>query len=277
MLSVTSPGLARIIAILALASVVTAGATGCGDASPGGSSGQSSSGASEPTVPVSTPEIVAEHPWDSSSFTQGVEMAPDGTLVVGTGMYGESRIYRATLDTQQSDSQKLESEYFGEGITIHGNDVWQLTWKEGTAFRRDLETLKEKDTVNYKGEGWGLCSTGEQLVMSNGSGTLTFRDPENFAPTGTVDVTLGGDATSQLNELECADDGSVFANVWQTDLIYKIDPASGEVTEMIDTADAFPAADRPGADVLNGIAKIPGTDRYLLTGNYWDTAYEVRF
>jgi len=220
---------------------------------------------------------VAEHPWDASSFTQGVEMAPDGTLVVGTGMYGESRIYRTTLDNQQSNSQKLDSEYFGEGITIHGDDVWQLTWKKGTAFRRDLETLEEKDTVNYEGEGWGICSTGEQLVMSNGSGTLTFRDPETFAPTGTVDVTLGGEATSQLNELECADDGSVFANVWQTDLIYKIDPSSGEVTEMIDTVDAFPAADRPGADVLNGIAKIPGTDHYLLTGKYWDTAYEVRF
>ena len=113
--------------------------------------------------------------------------------------------------------------------------------------------------------------------MSNGSGTLTFRNPDTFAPTGTVDVTLDGEATSQLNELECADDGSVLANVWQTDLIYKIDPKSGEVTEMIDTANAFPAADRPGADVLNGIAKIPGTDHYLLTGKYWDTAYEVRF
>ena len=277
MLSVTSSGLARTIATLALASVVTVGASGCGDASPGGSSDQPSSGASEPAVPVSTPEIVAEHPWDASSFTQGVELAPDGTLVVGTGMYGESRIYRTTLDNQQSDSQKLDSEYFGEGITIHGDDVWQLTWKKGTAFRRDLETLEEKGTVNYEGEGWGICSTDEQLVMSNGSGTLTFRDPETFAPTGTVDVTLGGEATSQLNELECADDGSVFANVWQTDLIYKIDPSSGEVTEMIDTVDAFPAADRPGADVLNGIAKIPGTDHYLLTGKYWDTAYEVRF
>lgn len=228
-------------------------------------------------VPTERPEIIAEHPWDSGTFTQGVEMAEDGTLIVGAGMYGQSRIYRSTLDGQQSNTQRLSPELFGEGITIDGNTVWQLTWKAGVAIHRDAGTLEETGRVNYQGEGWGICSDGTRLVMSNGSGTLTFRDPQTFDTTGTVDVSLNGKPTAQLNELECTDDGQVLANVWQTDKIYRIDPTSGKVTGVIDTAGVFPAKDKPGADVLNGIAQIPGTDRFLVTGKYWDTLYEVRF
>lgn len=223
------------------------------------------------------PEIVAEHPWDTSTFTQGLEVAGDDQLVVGTGMYGDSRIYRTTLDGQQSDSYDLEDQYFGEGITVHGDKVWQLTWKKGVAYHRNLSDLAEIGTATYEGEGWGICSQGQRLVMSDGTDKLTFRDPETFQEAGSVSVTIDGQKTTYLNELDCSEDGTVYANVWQTDQIFRIDPGSGKVTGVIDTAGEFPAKNKPGADVLNGIAHIPGTDRYLVTGKYWDTLYEVRF
>lgn len=225
--------------------------------------------------------VIAEHPWDATSFTQGVEVVDEGKLLVGTGHNGESRIYHSTIDGEQSDSHDLDRRYFGEGVTRHVDKdghatVWQLTWKENTAFRRDADTLKELDQVRYEGEGWGICSTGEQLVMSDGSGTLTFRDPESFAATGSVDVTRGGEPTTMLNELDCRDD-EVWANVWQSDEIYRIDPATGEVTGVVDMTGLVPTARQAGVDVLNGIAHVPGTDRFYLTGKLWDTMYEVTF
>lgn len=225
-------------------------------------------------------QITATHPWDNTSFTQG--LATDGdSLIAGTGMYGQSRIYRTTVDGQQSDNHDLAPQLFGEGLAVHGDTVWQLTWKEHTAIKRDLATLRETGSETYDGEGWGLCSDGERLVMSDGSGRLTFRDPDTFSEIGGVDVTLNGAATDELNELDCAADGSVWANVWQSNDIYRIDPISGEVTDVADTSGIFPAADRPGSDVLNGIASVPGTDpaerRFYVTGKYWDELYEVQF
>jgi len=233
-------------------------------------------------------EILAEHPWDKTSFTQGLEVVEDGKLLVGTGMKGKSRIYHTTIDDQQTNNEDLAGAYFGEGVTRHvGPDgrahVWQLSWQENTAFLRDATSLKKISTETYEGEGWGLCSDGNRLVMSDGSGTLSFRDPATFAKTGSVDVTLNGEPTDMLNELDCDPTGgpddspAVWANVWQTDDIYRIDPSTGEVTGVVDAKNAFGAADKPGADVLNGIAKIPGTDKFYVTGKYWDTLYEVRF
>ncbi|WP_246394854.1 glutaminyl-peptide cyclotransferase [Corynebacterium anserum] len=224
-----------------------------------------------------SPQIVATYAWNPESFTQGVEVDEGRNLIVGTGLYGESRIYRATLNGEETDSHRLPQQFFGEGITIHGDKVWQLTWKSGTAFERRRNDLSVIKTVNYEGQGWGICSDGERLIMSDGSGTLVFRHPESFEQIGSVNVTIDGQPTTYLNELDCSEDGSIYANVWQTDHILRIDPASGDVTGVIDTAGAFDARFRPGADVLNGIAHIPGSDRYLLTGKKWDTAYEVRF
>ena len=238
-------------------------------------------GSSEPdtTEQTLTTTIEATHPWDSTSFTQGLEATEAGDLIVGTGMYNQSRIYRTSVDGQQANSHELEGRLFGEGVTVHNDTVWQLTWKAGIAFKRDVNTLEETGRVDYQGEGWGLCSDGSQLVMSDGSGTLTFRNPETFAVTGTVDVTRNGKKTDQLNELDCASDGSVWANVWQTNEIYKIDVNSGDVIAVADTTGILPAADRPGADVLNGIAEIPGSNgqRFYITGKYWNELYEVRF
>ncbi|WP_259342814.1 glutaminyl-peptide cyclotransferase [Corynebacterium falsenii] len=228
--------------------------------------------------------IVATHPWDKTSFTQGLQVTGPDQLLVGTGQYGQSRIYHSTLAGQQSDSHDLPPEFFGEGVT-QTNDpadpahpiVWQLTWKAGKAIKRAADTLQQIGEASYDGEGWGLCAQQDRLVMSDGSGTLTFRDPGTFQPTGTVEVTLAGQPTSMLNELDCATDGTVWANVWQTNQICRIDPASGKVTGVLDTTNTFPAATKPGADVLNGIAEVPGSTppRFYMTGKWWDELYEV--
>ncbi len=220
-------------------------------------------------------------PHDTSSFTQGLEIS-DGTLIESTGRNGSSHIRVSDLDTGRELRQvDLSDDYFGEGTTVAGDLLWQITWRDGVAFARDRQTLAEQRRVSYDGEGWGICDTADTgLVMSDGSSTLTFRDPVTFEATSTTDVTLDGEPLENLNELECAEDGSVYANVWQTFDIARIDPKTGTVTALIDAEplwDAMSAGERSGADVLNGIAQIPGTDHFLVTGKLWPTMYEVEF
>ncbi|RSZ61479.1 glutaminyl-peptide cyclotransferase [Corynebacterium hylobatis] len=219
------------------------------------------------------PRIVAVHPFDASSFTQGLELEEGGTLLVGTGEYGESRIYRTTLEGQELASAGLEPERFGEGITRHGGHIWQLTWRGQVAVKRDADTLEEIDRVPYPGEGWGLCSTGEELIMSDGTDTLRRLDPGTFAELDRFQVTADGLPQENLNELECVD-GDIYANVFLTTDILRID-ADGTVTAVIDAA-GLPNNAEPAADhVLNGIAHVPGTDRFLVGGKRWPDLYEV--
>lgn len=247
--------------------------TGCG-------SGGGQSGGADGDVPTLPATVVSSFPSDAASFIQGLEVMPEGDLLVSTGLEGRSRIYRtpvgAAAPGDATVSVDLDSGFFGEGATRHDDTVWQLTWKNGVAVRRDAATLAETGRVSYSGEGWGLCSNGERLVMSDGSAELTFRDPSTFAETGRVAVVLDGQAVDQLNELDCSD-GVIWANIWHSDRIVRISPATGRVTGIIDTAALdLPARDRAGADVLNGIARVPGTgDRFLITGKLWDTVYEV--
>lgn len=222
-----------------------------------------------------TVEVVTTHPHDREAFTQGLEI--DGeVLYEGTGMVGRSDV-RSTDRRSGAELAHVDLPlpFFGEGLTLAGDTLWQLTWQEGVAFARDPHTLAEKQRVPYQGEGWGLCYQEGRLVMSDGSATLTFRDPVTFAVTGSVGLTDHTDA--RLNELECAEDGSVYANVWPTDQILQIDPGTGRVRAVIDAAGLLPADQRAGTDVLNGIAQIPGTDRFLITGKYWPTVFQVRF
>ncbi|WP_276848126.1 glutaminyl-peptide cyclotransferase [Corynebacterium pyruviciproducens] len=234
------------------------------------------------SIPRLRVEVLNQLFFDPSTFTQGLEVNEDGTLLVSHGMYRQSGIYRRTLDGQVQESHRLADQYFGEGFTRVGSDVWMLTWKENTAFRLDAATLAVKETVSYPGEGWGLCSfegdgQAQSMYMSDGTATLQERDPQTFALRRTVAVTAGGSPVTKLNELSCAPDGSLYANIFLTDEIVRIDPATGEVTGLIDASGLRPErASDPNA-VLNGIAHIPETDHFYLSGKMWPTLYEVRF
>lgn len=221
-------------------------------------------------------EVVETLPHDATAFTQGLELAGD-TLYEGTGMEGESSVRAVDPATGEVLREvPLPDDLFGEGITVVGDTIWQLTWRDGVALRRDRETLAERDRVGYEGEGWGLCHDGERLVMSDGTAELTFRDPETFAETGRVEVRDGDDPVTQLNELECVD-GQVYANVWHTDRIVRIDPETGLLTATVDLEGLLSESELADADVLNGIAAVADTDEFLVTGKYWPKMFRVRF
>lgn len=224
-------------------------------------------------------EVLARYPHDAGAFTQGLELH-DGVLYEGTGRYGRSEMRVVELRTGEvSKRVPLPATAFGEGITVLDGRIWQLTWQEEIAFRRDPATLAEVDQARYTGAGWGLCHQPEhdRLVMSNGSAELTFRDPDTFAPVGAATtVTRGGQPLQNINELECVD-GKVWANVWQTDEIVRIDPDTGAVEAVVDATGLLPESERLGADVLNGIAAVPETDTFLITGKLWPTMFLVRF
>ncbi|MFK0248051.1 glutaminyl-peptide cyclotransferase [Amycolatopsis azurea] len=213
--------------------------------------------------------VLSELPHDPEAFTQGLEFSGE-TLYEGTGLVGKSSMRAGPAGAAPSVRQELPG-LFGEGITVLGPTAWQITWQDGVAIERDAKTLAERRRVTYTGEGWGLCHQNGRLVMSDGSSKLTFRDPVSFAPTGSVDV-----GRDQLNELECVGD-SVYANVWQTDRILRIDAASGRVTGEIDASGLLTPGERGSADVLNGIAAVPGTGEFLITGKLWPRMFRVKF
>ncbi|MDO4610510.1 glutaminyl-peptide cyclotransferase [Corynebacterium sp.] len=263
----------------------------------GGCAGDGTSGASAGAPPPRhlVAEVVAEHPFAASWFTQGLELR-DGDLLVGTGLRGESalRVVRDPLGSPAVAAERvLPADHFGEGVTAVGDEVWQLTWTAGVAHRFRGPDLSPAGIARYDGEGWGLChlpSSGA-LVMSDGSDRLTLRDPADFSVRGAVDVVRGdGGETDDLNELECveradlpagaADLAGVWANRWRTEEILLVDPATGAAAAVADASalrDRLPEDARAGADVLNGIAHVPGTDRFLLSGKLWPTLFEVRF
>ncbi|CAA9579877.1 MAG: Glutamine cyclotransferase [uncultured Thermomicrobiales bacterium] len=228
------------------------------------------------TVPTYGYRVVAEYPHDADAFTQGL-VYREGVLYEGTGLNGESTLRRVALETGAVEqSVALDAEHFGEGIAIAGDRVYQLTWQTGTCFVYDRETFALVDTFTYPTEGWGLATDGARLVMSDGTDQLYFRDPETFAEVGRVAVRDGGEPVRNLNELE-VDGGEVWANVWQTDRIARIDPATGSVVGWIDLAGLLSAEDRQGreVDVLNGIAHDPETGRIFVTGKLWPTLFEI--
>jgi glutamine cyclotransferase len=257
---------------------VTTGAATSG-ASAGG--GTVASGPSGTTGRSDTPvrlkvEVLARHPHDTGAFTEGLAVA-DGRLFESTGLTGQSTVREVDLASGRVlQRAALPPSYFGEGLADVGDELVQLTWQDGVALVWDRDRLQERRRLPFTGEGWGLCfdPTGGRLVQSDGTATLIFRDPVTFAELGRVAVTREGKPLDRLNELECSDDG-VWANVWKTDSIVRIDPASGRVTAVFDASGLRPAdADRE--DVLNGIARqADGT--WLVTGKRWPTLYVARF
>jgi glutaminyl-peptide cyclotransferase len=225
------------------------------------------------------PRVVATHPHDVDAYTQGLELV-DGVLYETTGLFGESGIREVDPATGRVlRSASLEDSRFGEGFTSLGDgQAVQLTWKSGRAVVWDLEAFDVVRTFSYGGQGWGLCRLDDDtLVMSDGSSTLALRDPVGFQRLERIRVTLDGEPVDRLNELECVD-GTVWANVWQTDRIVAIDPTSGLVGAVVDASGMV--ADRSGFgvdDVLNGIAHDPDSGRFLLTGKRWPVLFEVVF
>lgn len=220
-------------------------------------------------------EVLSTIPHDPDAFTQGLEIH-DGVFVESTGQYGDSQARLVGFDGEELLAVEIDGQFFAEGLTRVGDRLIQLTWREGTAFVRDAETLAEVDRFTYEGEGWGLCHDGNRLVMSDGSSTLTFRDPESFDVVGSVDVTLDGDDVDMLNELECVA-GHVLANRWLTTEIVIIDPTSGSVVGVVDASDLVDRlSSTAGIDVLNGIAYDEESGALYLTGKYWPEIFSVR-
>ncbi len=230
-----------------------------------------------PAEPVSVePVVMRALPHDPGAFTQGLVLR-DGVFYESTGLYGESTVRIVDPGTGRVvRSRSLGEEFFGEGLELVGDRLIQLTWKEGTAFVWDAETLAPLGTFSYDGEGWGLCAQEDRLVMSDGSSRLTFRDPATFEPVGRVEVLRAGEPVEWINELECVE-GLVYANVWQTEEIVIIDPGTGKVVGQIDASsllDRLGSTD--GIDVLNGIAYDSGDRSFYLTGKLWPEIFQVR-
>lgn len=221
-------------------------------------------------------EIIREFPHDTRSFTQGLIWC-NNLYYESTGGYGESKLRKVRLeDGKVLREVPLPFRYFGEGLAQAGDLLFQLTWREGKALVYDSRDFKHVKTLDYSGEGWGLAFDGSWLIRSDGSDRLTFHDPETFAFFRRISVRLFGQPVHRLNELEYAQ-GSVYANIWQSTDIVRIDPATGEVTGIID-ASSLPYRPRiPGEDVLNGIGYDEDTKTFLLTGKRWPKIYQVRF
>jgi glutamine cyclotransferase len=229
-----------------------------------------------PGVAYQRAEVLSVRPHDTNAFTQGL-VYHDGKLYESTGRYGLSTLRRVDPVTGVVEKQiDLPKEYFAEGLVLVNDRLIQLTWKEKKAFVYDRETFEKIGEFAYEGEGWGLTYDGTRLLMSDGSDTITARDPMTFAPLETISVTLGGEPLRNLNELEVVD-GLVYANIWQKDLIAQIDPASGEVVGLILLSGLLSAEQRAKTDVVNGIAYDPTTRSFLVTGKLWPSLFEVRF
>jgi len=237
----------------------------------------SSIAAQRKPAPVQSYKVVATFPHDTSSFTQGLVFASDGQLYESTGLEGESTLRRVDIATGQT-LQKIDvpSQYFAEGLAMVGDELLQLTWRHKLGFVYDRKTFKQKRTFSYKTEGWGIAYDGtSNLVMSDGSDTLTFLDPKSLAVTKTLRVMDAGRPVSNLNELEWIE-GEIWANIWMTDRIARISPRTGEVNAWIDLSSLYPAWQRmPPADVMNGIAYDKATRRIYITGKKWPRLYQI--
>ena len=229
----------------------------------------------KPQTPVHGYEVVNVYPHDREAFTQGL-LYRDGVLFESTGLNGRSTLRKVRLETGEVLQQvKVDSRYFAEGLTDWGSRLVQLTWNTNIGFVYDLATFKSLRTFSYMGEGWGLARDERRLIMSDGSPTLRFLDPETFQVTGRVEVKDGGLPVEDLNELEFVE-GEIYANVWTTDRIAMIAPDTGQVTGWINLAGLMPRASTNGDAVLNGIAYDASRKRLFVTGKLWPRLFEIR-
>jgi len=236
-------------------------------------------------------EVLNAYPHDTGAYTQGL-LLHDGTLYESAGQTGESDLRQVDLESGDVLRQvELAPTDFAEGLALVDDRLIQITWQQQIAFIYDRDTFEPLGTFSYTGEGWGLCYDGELLWMSDGTETLTARDPDTFEVVDELLITYEGYPLSQvvtqrdrplsaLNELECVE-GFIYANVWFTDYILRIDAASGQVTGIIGASNLLTVEEQAALTdskaVLNGIAYNPETETFLLTGKYWPKLFEVQF
>ncbi len=232
--------------------------------------------AREPAPEFFQYEVVNVFPHDPGAFTQGLEFV-DGSLYEGTGQHGVSSLRRVELETGRVlQNRALPSAYFGEGITVLGNRIYQLTWQSRVGFVYDKKTLRPVSRFRYSGEGWGLTNNGRQLIMSDGTSTLRFLDPRTFKVLRRVSVTDRGQPIEQLNELEWIK-GEIYANIWNSEWIARISPENGQVTGWIDMRGLIRPGEAVGSNaVLNGIAHDAEKDRIFVTGKNWPKLFEIK-
>ena len=225
-------------------------------------------------APVFGYRVIRSYPHDPQAFTQGL-VYDDGVLYEGTGLTGQSTIRKVRLETGEVlQLQRLEPQYFGEGIALWSGSLIQLTYQSEIGFVYDRSSFQRTRTFTYTGEGWGLTQDGTRLVMSDGSAQLRFLDPKTFREAGRITVRDGGQPVSRLNELEYVR-GEIFANVWNTQRIARIAPATGLVTGWIDLRGLLTPSEAAAVDVLNGIAYDATANRLFVTGKLWPRLFHI--
>ncbi len=213
-------------------------------------------------------------PHDAGSYTQGL-FFHDGVLYESAGQYGQSSFRQVDLKSGRVERRlNFERRYFAEGSCVLNGLLYILTWQEKECFVYDIDTWQKRGSFRYNGEGWGLTTDGKSLIMSNGTSEITFRNPDSFQIERTISVTLRGQKVRYLNELEYIKD-EIWANVYGTDQIVRIDPATGQVRAVINLRGILPAQLRTsGTDVLNGIA-VDAKGHVYVTGKYWPKMYRI--
>ncbi|MDX1994890.1 MAG: glutaminyl-peptide cyclotransferase [bacterium] len=244
---------------------------------------------SEQSLTLLVPEVISVRPHDTGSYTQGL-LWHEGVFYESAGEYGESDMRE--VDPETGDVLRiyeLGEAFFAEGLALVDDRLIQLTWVNGVAFVYDRETFEYRRAFRYEGEGWGLCYDGEVLYMSDGSEIIDVRDPQTFELLDEITVTYNGQPVSEfsvqnvplddLNELECVG-GDIYANVWQSDVIVRIDKQTGAINAVVDATRLLTPEERAEltySAVLNGIAYNPDEDVFYITGKLWPKLFEVRF
>ena len=227
-------------------------------------------------TPVYSYRVVHVYPHDPNAFTQGL-IYLNGLLYESTGLWGRSSVRAVTLETGKViHHQSVPSQFFAEGLTDWAGNLVQLTWQSHLGFVYNLFTFQQQRTFQYDGEGWGLTHDATHLIMSDGTAFLRLLDPKSLREVKRIKVTDGGSPVDNLNELEYVK-GEVYANIWQTDRIARISPATGQVTGWLDLSGLLPDADRKAdTDVLNGIAYDRASNRLFVTGKLWPKMFEIQ-
>lgn len=239
------------------------------------STGPAPAASNAPLVPAYSYDVVAVYPHDPKAFTQGL-LIEDGQLYESTGQKGASWIRKVDLATGAVQQQHdIDPQYFGEGMVIWGDRIITLTWQDEKGFILDRATLEPKGEWTYTGEGWGLTRDDSVIYMSDGSNVIRRLDPATLEETGRIEVRMNGRPVNKLNELEFIR-GEIWANIFETDRIVRIDPATGNVTGVLHLGGLLKPEERRQTDVLNGIAWDKATDKIYVTGKLWPKLFEIK-